>query len=1225
MPEEEKREKLSQVIRQWNNNRLDLFEISPPDENLEFHGVMRFYFEDHVGGNVATKCLRVCSSSSTHEVIETLSEKFRPDMKMLTTGYSLYEIHSSKERKLDLDEKPLVVQLHWTTDNREGRFVLKKDKESSEENVHEKEKGGVIQNFKRTLSRKDKNKEKNKTKATDKVSEDENGSTETRLNKINICVSNHETNKLQRQTDQGAKHTRSFHPDQPGLPIGLKFSDNSEEAFLSAVINYTNSSTVHFKLSPAYVLYAAGRFALQRYHRRSSNPSQSVTSVTSKIVAMTRKVIQRQQTIAGALAFWMANTSELLNFLKNDKDLTSLTQHSQVDLSHLVHKAYSFLLQCLQNELRKHLPTFLIDPEQHGRLPAGIEMVLNTMMNTMSLLRRCRVNPAFTIQLFSQLFHFISAWLFNQLMNQGHNTPSLRSHYWGAALRQRLTAIEAWAERQGLELAADCHLGHIIQATMLLTMNKYTMQDVKDIQSTCFKLNSLQLKTLLAGYLYATNEPHIPPDLIDVVVTAAEVSADDMIRSEGRDIQLEECLDLHLPFLLPEGGYSCDTLRGIPPGFREFLEPICRKGLCSLMSQPTSKGDWTVYFSELTSSEESTHLAAHREPEIVTITLNKPLNSGMGVSIVAAKGAGQGNLGIYIKSIVKGGPAEMNGRLTAGDQLLSVDGQSQVGISQERAAAIMMQTGPVVTLKVAKFGASYHGLGALLSETKGDETYAVPNSKSHELYYVGDPGPSEMLHGSSKRKREQMMQRNRQLYRSNPNMTNFAPGEGDETGDPVVRGNNITAVSSINLCTDTHHREYLTLPTPKSQEKNMSESGRQQQTFKVSLRPLDGQSSSKRTFMRQALSQENLCVDRGGPLVDERQNLLEQKEQRAKQTMSHYSSFPIRSSVSSHDILSVSLSPTKQQQGNRTSSAGVWRTPFSQNPTPTPSVQPIRIDIPVTRAVNTHTSPPLTTFQSSSLVALKMCQTLKVNGKSPQKPSNHIYACPVPAIKKLPQPSLLPQQQRSTTHRDPAAKPQVSIPPTKHVSFQEPPTQQKQGSTKQKDPQGLSDPWRREAQEQLEKHQRLQAVELLQQEVQELQGKVKLSTEENDRLRKLSLECQFQKRLQEIQQRAEEEEEEDEDLDMMVTIQQLEKRTQNRRGSAGNINTELKELKKQAGTHLSQKEDQVKSDQISSGRTKDLHNKASKENQEEITRRASAPEKLTFKERQRLFSLVPSV
>ena len=57
---------------------------------------MRFYFEDHVGGNVATKCLRICSNSPTHELIETLSEKFRPDMTTLTTTYTLYEIHGNK-------------------------------------------------------------------------------------------------------------------------------------------------------------------------------------------------------------------------------------------------------------------------------------------------------------------------------------------------------------------------------------------------------------------------------------------------------------------------------------------------------------------------------------------------------------------------------------------------------------------------------------------------------------------------------------------------------------------------------------------------------------------------------------------------------------------------------------------------------------------------------------------------------------------------------------------------------------------------------------------------------------------------------------------------------------------------------------------------------------------------------------------------------------------------
>lgn len=67
-------------------------------------------------------------------------------------------------------------------------------------------------------------------------------------------------------------------------------------------------------------------------------------------------------------------------------------------------------------------------------------------------------------------------------------------------------------------------------------------------------------------------------DLIAAAVKAAEASADNLIREEGRDVQLEENLDLHLPFLLPDGGYSCDSVRGVPPGFREFLEPICQRG-----------------------------------------------------------------------------------------------------------------------------------------------------------------------------------------------------------------------------------------------------------------------------------------------------------------------------------------------------------------------------------------------------------------------------------------------------------------------------------------------------------------------------------------------------------------------------------------------------------------------------------------------------------------------
>lgn len=41
-------------------------------------------------------------------------------------------------------------------------------------------------------------------------------------------------------------------------------------------------------------------------------------------------------------------------------------------------------------------------------------------------------------------------------------------------------------------------------------------------------------------------------------------------------------------------------------------------------------------------------------------------------------------LGIYIKSVVPGGAADLDGRLQAGDQLLSVDKQSLIGITQEK-------------------------------------------------------------------------------------------------------------------------------------------------------------------------------------------------------------------------------------------------------------------------------------------------------------------------------------------------------------------------------------------------------------------------------------------------------------------------------------------------------------------------------------------------------------
>lgn len=89
----------------------------------------------------------------------------------------------------------------------------------------------------------------------------------------------------------------------------------------------------------------------------------------------------------------------------------------------------------------------------------------------------------------------------------------------------------------------------------------------------------------------------------------------------------------------------------------------------------------------------------------------------MGLSIVSAKGQGHEHLGIYIKSVVPGGAADRDGRLQACDQLLSVDGQSLMGITQEKAAELLVRTGSVVTLQVAKGAAVYHGVVTLLQQS----------------------------------------------------------------------------------------------------------------------------------------------------------------------------------------------------------------------------------------------------------------------------------------------------------------------------------------------------------------------------------------------------------------------------------------------------------------------------------------------------------------------------
>ncbi|XP_025263264.1 uncharacterized protein LOC105253569 isoform X5 [Camponotus floridanus] len=1090
------REALRGVIQQWNANRLDLFELSEPNEDLEFHGVMRFYFQDS-GQKVATKCIRVASDATSQAVIETLIEKFRPDMRMLSVPeYALYEIHENgEERKLGLEEKPLLVQLNWHIDDREGRFLLKRiDDKTNAQGVGFTSAEGS--SFRRKLSKREKKQIKKQEKLSrlksleqdeNAVPGDQNGVAEklyTELPETSFTrsISNPEAvmrrrrqQKLERKLQQfrskdggpdtggtlkiygealckdvpyktlllsvrdsaaqvvremlakyglekvdpqlyclvqvnsenvsgnahqeyildddecplailmnhpstrgsimfhvrrrpadymprkrkkkpagkwneldhryederlpfllelnpdgsdipngaGARHrlqpnvtevgserpigpqavqaqtltlpgptvmprhcviaftenivtltpcsrdahtyvnnqrihqttilqngavikfgrmhtfrfidpapeerirqrhdsnkqidyaydrrspdassqdisSEKFHPGSgtlngqtanqvqesatssspsksavaahsprspthppepthnyettfdldgnvetaslsssrdgnrlsqydrqprgtdPILPAVLEFLEETEETFLHAVITDVEPSAPQFKLAPTYTLYLSARYRASTHYRPELQPTERahrLTVMLANVATMIQRVIQERYMDASSLAFWLANGSELLHMLKSDRHVGAFSTRAQDILADAVHTAFGSLVRCVTLELTPAMTQFMADADE----PAKEAGVLQIFSNTMALLRRCRVNAALTIQLFSHLFHAINATAFNTLVSNGN----LCVRWFGRRLKARLNALETWAERQGLELASQCHLATIMQATHLLQAPKYNAEELATLSSTCFKLNSLQVRALLQKYQPAADEPRLPAELIENVVRVAESVADTLARADGREIRLEEEPILGLALLLPEDGYSCEVIRGVPPGLAEFLAPLQRDGLCRMAAQPTSSGYWTIYMIDHHNNLRSPSAMSNRsggytshvnqnqaQPEIHVIKLHKSTN-GMGLSIVAAKGAGQDRLGIYIKSVVAGGAADADGRLTAGDQLLKVDGQSLVGITQEKAAEYLVRTGPIVTLEVAKQGAIYHGLATLLSQ-----------------------------------------------------------------------------------------------------------------------------------------------------------------------------------------------------------------------------------------------------------------------------------------------------------------------------------------------------------------------------------------------------------------------------------------------------------------------------------------------------------------------------
>ncbi|XP_014912273.1 FERM and PDZ domain-containing protein 2 isoform X4 [Poecilia latipinna] len=101
-------------------------------------------------------------------------------------------------------------------------------------------------------------------------------------------------------------------------------------------------------------------------------------------------------------------------------------------------------------------------------------------------------------------------------------------------------------------------------------------------------------------------------------------------------------------------------------------------------------------------SETPPKLGTPSEREVVCISLKKDPKLGLGIVIVGEDAIGRYDLGIFIASIVPGGPADKDGRIRPGGRLISLNHVSLEGVTFSEAAEVMEGSPEEVELIVSQ-------------------------------------------------------------------------------------------------------------------------------------------------------------------------------------------------------------------------------------------------------------------------------------------------------------------------------------------------------------------------------------------------------------------------------------------------------------------------------------------------------------------------------------------
>ncbi|KAH9490224.1 hypothetical protein Btru_036087, partial [Bulinus truncatus] len=106
----------------------------------------------------------------------------------------------------------------------------------------------------------------------------------------------------------------------------------------------------------------------------------------------------------------------------------------------------------------------------------------------------------------------------------------------------------------------------------------------------------------------------------------------------------------------------------------------------------------------------------NKQTQVLTIDLIKPDNSDNSLGISIFQKTYEGHMGIFVKRVRFGGPAAVDGRLQAGDQILEVNGFSFHDINQKKAVTVLREVKEKVHLTISRCECNTNELGSMSDE-----------------------------------------------------------------------------------------------------------------------------------------------------------------------------------------------------------------------------------------------------------------------------------------------------------------------------------------------------------------------------------------------------------------------------------------------------------------------------------------------------------------------------